>query len=62
MDSDDDDNGKNEIGKQEDPEVPESAIGILSSDDAKRQGELAEGVQKIRVYDISFWGTWILLG
>lgn len=49
MDSDDDDIGKSKIGKQDNPEVPEPAIGVLSADDAKRQGELAEGVQKIRV-------------
>lgn len=52
MDSDEDDIGKGKSVKQEDTDVQESGISALSPDDAKRQGELAEGVQKIRVNDI----------
>lgn len=51
MDSDEEEVGKAKIEKQEDLEVQEPTVTALSPDDAKRQGELAEGVQKIRVYD-----------
>lgn len=49
MDSDEDDVGKGKGLKQEDAEVQEPGISAMSPEDAKRQGELAEGVQKIRV-------------
>ena len=49
MDSDEDGIGKGKSGKQEDAEIQEPVMSAMSPDDAKRQGELAEGVQKIRV-------------
>lgn len=49
MDSDEDEAGKGKSVKQEDAEVQELVMSAMSPDDAKRQGELAEGVQKIRV-------------
>jgi hypothetical protein len=52
MDSDEEEARKVEIERPEDPEVQEPTVTALSPDDAKRQGELAEGVQKIRVYNI----------
>lgn len=48
MDSDDEDIGGKHI-KQEDIESQDLTSSLLSPEDAKRQGELAEGVQKIRV-------------
>ena len=51
MDSDEDDVGKGKSVKQEDADIQESGVIAMSADDVKRQGELAEGVQKIRVYD-----------
>lgn len=51
MDSDEDEVGKGKSVKQEDAEIQEPVMSAMSPDDAKRQGELAEGVQKIRVRD-----------
>ena len=50
MDSDDDDDDDDEVaGKLEDVDVKEKDTGLLSPEDAKRQGELADGVRKIKV-------------
>lgn len=49
MDSDDDDNYSSKVVQQEDTESEDVSNTLLSPEDAKRQGELAEGVQKIRV-------------
>lgn len=54
MDSDEEDVGKGKSVKQEDADIQESGISAMSADDVRRQGELAEGVQKIRVYIIIF--------
>ena len=60
MDSDEDDLGKGDSVKQDDPEVQESAaVSALSPDDVKRQRELAECVQKIRV-KIHFISGWMI--
>lgn len=48
MDSDDEDIHGKHI-KKEDIESQDLSNSLLSPEDAKRQGELAEGVQKIRV-------------
>lgn len=48
MDSDDDGDRTGKTTKQEDAESQDSN-SMLSPEDAKRQGELAEGLQKIRV-------------
>lgn len=48
MDSDEDEDRNAKIAKQEDAESQDSN-SMLSPEDAKRQGELAEGLQKIRV-------------
>lgn len=48
MDSDEEDD-EAVIVKSEDIELQDPSNGLLSPEDAKRQGELAEGVQKIRV-------------
>lgn len=56
MDSDEDDGVKGKAEKPEDPDIQESIVTALSPDDVKRQGELAEGVQKIRVELFSFRG------
>lgn len=61
MDSDDDDIGKSKSVKQEDADTQESGISALSPDDAKRQRELADGVQKIRVTTILFFHHPLLL-
>ncbi|MCJ1361111.1 hypothetical protein MMC16_000208 [Acarospora aff. strigata] len=50
MDSDDDDDDDDEVaGKLEDVDVKEKDTGLLSPEDAKRQGELADGVRKIKL-------------
>ncbi|KAI9704443.1 MAG: hypothetical protein M1836_007306 [Candelina mexicana] len=50
MDSDDEDDEDSEaVGKLEDVEVKEDAKNLLSPEDAERQGELAEGVRKIKL-------------
>ncbi|KAI9867350.1 MAG: hypothetical protein M1830_005821, partial [Pleopsidium flavum] len=51
IDSDDDDDEADDevIGKLEDVEVKEMDTSLLSPEDAKRQGELAEGVRKIKL-------------
>ncbi len=50
VDSDDDDEDDDEVvGKLEDVDVKEMDTSLLSPEDAKRQGELAEGVRKIKV-------------
>lgn len=51
MDSDDDDNDNPILGKADDEEDKEDNK-FLSPDDIKRQGELEEGVRKIRVSTI----------
>lgn len=57
MDSDEDDViGKGKSVKQEDVDSQETGISAMSPDDVKRQGELAEGVQKIRVCDYFIFG------
>lgn len=64
MDSDEDDVdvGKGKSVKQEDADIQESGVSAMSADDVKRQGELAEGVQKIRVYYIfNFYTTPLFL-
>lgn len=48
MDSDEEDDEK-VVVKSEDIESQEASNSMLSPEDARRQGELAEGVQKIRV-------------
>ena len=48
MDSDEDDNDVQPEVKQEN-ESQELSNGMLSPEDAKRSGELAEGVKKIKV-------------
>lgn len=48
MDSDDDDTDNPILGKADDEEDKEDNK-FLSPDDIKRQGELEEGVRKIRV-------------
>lgn len=48
MDSDEDDDDVQPEFKQEN-ESQELSNGMLSPEDAKRQGELAEGVKKIKV-------------
>lgn len=48
MDSDEEEDGNGKTTKQEDAESQDSN-SMLSPEDAKRQGELAEGLQKIRV-------------
>ena len=48
MDSDDDDVENPILGKADDEETKDDDL-FLSPDDIKRQGELAEGVRKIRV-------------
>jgi hypothetical protein len=47
MDSDADD--EDEIKVEDDDEKDESGKGLLSPEDALKQGELAEGVRKIKV-------------
>ena len=54
LDSDEDDVGKGKSVKQDDADIQDSGVSAMSPDDAKRQGELAEGVQKIRVPAILF--------
>ena len=49
MDSDEDEDDRSKNVKQEDVEPQDSSTMMLSPEDAQRQGELAEGVQKIRV-------------
>ena len=50
MDSDEEEEDCSSKGiKQEDTELQDLQSSLLSPEDAKRQGELAEGVQKIRV-------------
>ncbi|KAI9717274.1 MAG: hypothetical protein M1812_004801 [Candelaria pacifica] len=50
MDSDEeDDDDKEVVGKPEDVEVKEDDKNLLSPEDAERQGELAEGVRKIKL-------------
>ena len=50
MDSDEEDEGNGEVvGKLDDVEVQDFSNSMLSPEDAKRQGELAEGVKKIKV-------------
>ena len=49
MESDGEDETKEKTAKGEDTELPDTSNSTLSPDDARRQGELAEGVQKIRV-------------
>lgn len=52
MDSDEDEDRNGKSTKQEDAESQDSN-SMLSPEDAKRQGELAEGLQKIRVGSLS---------
>lgn len=49
MDSDEEEDCSSKGIKQEDTEHQDLQSSLLSPEDAKRQGELAEGVQKIRV-------------
>lgn len=49
MDSDDDENNDNPILNKADDEEGKDDDRFLSPDDIKRQGELEEGVRKIRV-------------
>lgn len=58
MDSDDDDTDNPILGKADDEEAKDDER-FLSPDDIKRQGELAEGVERIRV---SLYGTMGLSG
>ncbi|KAI9815271.1 MAG: hypothetical protein M1827_002751 [Pycnora praestabilis] len=48
-DEDDDDEDSETVGKLEDVEVKEEDKDLLSPEDAKRQGELAEGVRQIKL-------------
>jgi hypothetical protein len=54
MDSDDDDTDNPILGKADDEEAKDDGR-FLSPDDIKRQGELAEGVERIHV---SLWGLY----
>ena len=49
MDSDEDDDGEREVDGEPEIEVKDENGKLLSPEDARRQGELAEGVQKIKV-------------
>lgn len=48
MDSDEDEDDDQIVGKLEDVEGKDESK-LLSAEDARRQGELAEGVRKIKV-------------
>jgi hypothetical protein len=53
MDSDADD--EDDIKVEDDEEKDESGKGLLSPEDALKQGELAEGVRKIKVREKTCW-------
>lgn len=55
MDSDDDDTDNPILGKADDEEAKDDER-FLSPDDIKRQGELAEGVERIRVSLMGLYG------
>ncbi len=49
MDSDDDEDDDEIVGKLEDVDTKEMETNLLSPDDVRTQGEIAEGIRKIKV-------------